>query len=76
MDSRANKKRKVRLTIECTIAERERAYIKKRKMISGSNEPNAETIEALIESREGALESYKTLNEFWKALGIDPNIPF
>lgn len=37
------------------------------------NEPNAETIEALKESREGKLESYKTLDDFWKAMGIDPN---
>lgn len=36
-------------------------------------EPNAETIEALQESREGELESYKTLEDFWKAMGIDPN---
>lgn len=38
-----------------------------------SHKPNAETIEALKESREGKLESYKTLDEFWKAMGIDPN---
>lgn len=36
-------------------------------------EPNAETIEALKESRQGKLESYKTLDDFWKAMGIDPN---
>ncbi len=35
--------------------------------------PNAETIEALKESREGELESYKTLEDFWKEMGIDPN---
>ncbi len=29
--------------------------------------------EALKESREGKLESYKTLDDFWKAMGIDPN---
>lgn len=40
---------------------------------SHSHEPNAETIEALKESREGHLESYKTLDEFWEAMGIDPN---
>lgn len=38
-----------------------------------SHEPNAETFEALKESREGKLESYKTLDDFWKAMGIDPN---
>lgn len=36
-------------------------------------EPNAETIEALEESRKGKLKSYNTLDEFWKAMGIDPN---
>jgi hypothetical protein len=35
--------------------------------------PNAETIEALKESREDPLESYKTLEDFWKAMGINPN---
>lgn len=39
----------------------------------GHNKPNIETIEALKESREGKLESYKTLEDFWKAMGIDPN---
>ncbi len=38
-----------------------------------THEPNAETIEALKESRKGKLESYETLDEFWKAMGIDPN---
>lgn len=36
-------------------------------------EPNAQTLAALNESREGELESYETLEEFWKAMGIDPN---
>lgn len=40
---------------------------------SPSHEPNAETVEALKESREGKLESYSTLDDFWKAMGIDPN---
>ena len=40
---------------------------------SPTNKPNAETIEALEESRKGKLKSYKTLDEFWKAMGIDPN---
>lgn len=35
--------------------------------------PNEETIEALKESRKGKLESYETLDDFWKAMGIDPN---
>ncbi len=38
-----------------------------------SKEPNAETIESLKESRKGKLESYKTVDDFWKAMGIDPN---
>lgn len=37
------------------------------------SEPNSETIEALKESREGNLESYKTLKDFWEAMEIDPN---
>lgn len=46
-----------------------------RQMIppSAGHEPNSETIEALKESREGKLKSYKTLDEFWDAMGIDPN---
>jgi hypothetical protein len=35
--------------------------------------PNAETIEALKESREKKLVSYETVDDFWKAMGIDPN---
>jgi len=35
--------------------------------------PNANTKNALKESREKDLESYKTLDEFWQAMGIDPN---
>ena len=35
--------------------------------------PNAETIKALQESREGKLESYDNLDEFWEAMGINPN---
>lgn len=37
------------------------------------HEPNAETIESLKESRNDKLKSYKTLDEFWQAMGIDPN---
>lgn len=46
-----------------------------REMIpsDSSHKPNAETLEALEESRESKLKSYKTLDEFWKAMGIDPN---
>lgn len=35
--------------------------------------PNAETQEALRESREEKLVSYETVEDFWKAMGIDPN---
>lgn len=35
--------------------------------------PNAETIKALKESRKGNLKGYKTVDDFWKAMGIDPN---
>lgn len=35
------------------------------------HEPNAETIEALKESRESELKSYKTPEDFWKSNGIN-----
>lgn len=38
-----------------------------------TNKPNAETIEALKESREKKLKSYKTLEDFWNAMGVDLN---
>lgn len=38
-----------------------------------AKKPNTKTVEALKESREAPLESYKTLKDFWKAMGIDPN---
>lgn len=38
-----------------------------------NDQPNAETIEALKESREKKLVSYETVDDFWKAIGIDPN---
>ena len=46
-----------------------------RKMLpyTRGKEPNTETIEALKESRNKKLESYKTLDEFWNDMGIDPN---
>lgn len=34
---------------------------------------NAETQEALKESRREKLKSYKTLDEFWKAVKINPD---
>ena len=37
------------------------------------HKPNAETCEALKESRESKLESYETLDDFWKAMEIDPD---
>ena len=40
---------------------------------SEAHEPNAETIEALKESREKKLVSYETVDDFWQAMGIDPN---
>ena len=35
--------------------------------------PNTETQEALKESREKDLKSYNSRDEFWQAMGIDPN---
>lgn len=37
------------------------------------HKPNAETIKALKESREKKLVSYETVDDFWKAMGIDPD---
>lgn len=77
---------KVKVTFECSIDER--TYIKmlaaKKHMTISEyilsyirqampRTPNAETVEALNESREGNLQSYKTLEDFWEAMGIDPN---
>lgn len=46
-----------------------------REMIpqEANKEPNAATIEALKESRNQKLESYPSLEEFWREMGIDPN---
>ena len=77
---------KVKVTFECSIDER--TYIKmlaaKRHMTISEyilfnvrpnlpRTPNAETIEALKERREKNLKSYKAVEEFWEAMGIDPN---
>lgn len=56
-----------------TISEVLLSPVREKMPCMHSHEPNAETIKALKESREGKLESYKTLDEFWKAMGIDPN---
>lgn len=56
-----------------TISEFLLASVREMIPCSPAHEPNAETIEALQDSREGKLESYKNLDEFWKAMGIDPN---
>lgn len=77
---------KVRLTVECSFDER--TYIKMlaaKKHVTISElllapvrkvlpaEPNAETVEALKESRGKKLVSYDTVDDFWSAMGIDPN---
>lgn len=56
-----------------TISEFLLASVREIMPSTQGHEPNAETLEALKESREGKLESYKTLDDFWKAMGIDPN---
>lgn len=56
-----------------TISELLLSSFRKLMPRTSRNRPNAETRKALEESREGGLESYKTLDEFWKAMGIDPN---
>lgn len=56
-----------------TISELLLSNVRKMMPTTLGHVPNDETIEALKESREGKLESFKTLEEFWKAMGIDPN---
>ena len=56
-----------------TISELLLTAVRKLIPCSRKHEPNAETIEALKESREDKLESYKTLEDFWKGMGVDPN---
>lgn len=80
---------KVRLTVECSFDERtyikmlaaqnhmtisEFLLSSVREMLPDSSQvPNAETVKSLKESRKNKLKSYKNLDEFWKAMGIDPN---
>lgn len=56
-----------------TISELLLAPLKDILPSEGTHKPNAETIEALKESREKKLVSYETVDDFWKAMGIDPN---
>jgi hypothetical protein len=56
-----------------TISELLLASVREIIPCTPGHEPNAETIEALEESREGKLKGYKTLDDFWKAMGIEPN---
>jgi hypothetical protein len=56
-----------------TISELLLASVRKSMPCLHDHEPNTETIEALKESRKGKLKSYKTLDDFWIAMGIDPN---
>lgn len=56
-----------------TISEFLLASVRKVLPRKSDPKPNAKTIKALKESREGNLESYDTVEDFWKAVGIDPN---
>jgi hypothetical protein len=56
-----------------TISEFILSQVKKIMPDLGSHKPNDETVASLRESREEKLESYKTVEDFWKAMGIDPN---
>jgi hypothetical protein len=38
-----------------------------------SHEPNEETIRALKESREEGGDTYESLSDFWRSVGINPN---
>ena len=58
---------------QMTISELLLTSVRKRIPPAQNKEPNAETRKALKESRRGKLRSYKTLDEFWEAMGIDPD---
>ena len=58
---------------DMTISEFLLASVRKVLPRKSDRKPNAKTIKALKESREGTLESYDTVEEFWKAVGIDPD---
>ncbi len=60
---------KKHMTISEMLLSPVRAMIPTRK----SRKPNTKTVEALKESREEKLESYKNLDDFWNAMGIDPD---
>ncbi len=56
-----------------TISDLLLAPVRKVIPCSKSHKPNAETIKALKESRKGSLKGYTTVDDFWTAMGIDPN---
>lgn len=56
-----------------TISELLLAPLRSKLPLKKAHKPNAETIKALKESREEDLESYETVEDFWIAMGIDPN---
>lgn len=56
-----------------TISELLLSSVREKMPPEAHHEPNDATIEALEESRKGELESYTSLDDFWKAMGIDPN---
>lgn len=56
-----------------TISDFLLAPVRVKKSPKKKNQPNAGTIKALKESREKKLTTYDTLEDFWEAMGIDPN---
>lgn len=58
---------------QMTISEYLLSFARKEMPRISGRKPNAATIEALKESREKKLESFQSLDEFWEAMGIDPN---
>jgi len=80
---------KVRLSVDCTenermwikmLAAKEKMTISQfllslaRKRMPRGRIPNKETQKVLRETEEGKnLESHESLEDFWEAMGIDPN---
>ncbi|MFV0340459.1 MAG: hypothetical protein ACK5MA_07555 [Parachlamydiaceae bacterium] len=58
------------MTISELLLSPVRAMIASRK----NRKQSAKTLEALKESREAKLESYKNLDDFWNAMGINPDV--
>lgn len=56
-----------------TISEMLLSPVREQLPKSKKKKPNASTVKALKESREKKLKSYENLDDFWTAMGIDPD---